>query len=65
MWLDMASGVTRRSDDLTSMHQAMSMLKEAEANPTHRLHTILDVYRRHKVITRLQRRVFWDILGRP
>ena len=32
------------------MHRAMSMLKEAEVNPSHKLHTLLEVYQAHKGI---------------
>ena len=32
------------------MHRAMSMLKEAEVNPGHRLHTLLEIYQAQKSI---------------
>ena len=32
------------------MHRAMSMLKEAEVNPSHRLHTLLEIYQTQKTI---------------
>ena len=50
VWLELASGLSKRGDDLIAMHRAMSMLKEAEVNPSHRLHTLLDTYQRHKAI---------------
>ena len=50
VWLELASGLSKRGDDLIAMHRAMSMLKEAEVNPSHRLHTLLDTYQRHKEI---------------
>jgi len=50
VWLELAAGLAKRGEDLTAMHRAMSMLKEAEVNPGHRLHTLLDIYQRHKAI---------------
>ena len=48
VWLDGVTGLGRRGEEVTAMHRAMSMLKEAEVNPGHRLHTLLDIYQREK-----------------
>ena len=50
MWLELARGVAKRGEELTAMHRAMSMLKEAEVNPGHRLHGLMEQYRRHKQV---------------
>ena len=50
VWLEGASGIAKRGEELTAMHRAMSMLKEAEVNPGHRLHTLLDLYQTQKNI---------------
>ena len=49
-WQEAAGGLARRGEELTAMHRAMSMLKEAEVNPGHRLHTLLDIYTQQKNI---------------
>jgi hypothetical protein len=41
---------SRRADKLAGLHQSMSMLKEAEVNPNHRLYTLLEAYRRTKAL---------------
>ena len=48
VWLEGASALAGRADQLTALHRSMSMLKEAEVHPGHRLHTLLDTYRCHK-----------------
>ena len=50
MWLELARGVAKRGEELTAMHRAMSMLKEAEVNPVQRLHGLMEQYRRHKQV---------------
>ena len=50
VWLDGVTGLGRRGEEVTAMHRAMSMLKEAEVNPGHRLHTLLDIYQREKTL---------------
>lgn len=50
VWLEVASALAGRADQLTALHRSMSMLKEAEVHPGHRLHSLLDTYRCHKEV---------------
>ena len=50
VWLEGTTGISKRGEDLTAMHRAMSMLKEAEVSPGHKLHTLLEMYQAHKSI---------------
>ena len=50
VWLEGSLALSKRGEELTSMHRAMSMLKEAEVHPGHRLHTLLDIYQTQKSI---------------
>lgn len=50
VWLEGSGGIAKRGEELTAMHRAMSMLKEAEVNPGHRLHTLMEIYQAQKSI---------------
>ena len=50
VWLELAGGLAARGEELSTLHRSMSMLKEAEVHPGHRLHSLLDTYRRHKEV---------------
>ena len=50
VWLELAGGLAARAEDLASLHRSMSMLKEAEVHPGHRLHSLLATYRAHKEV---------------
>ena len=49
-WMELAVGLARRAEELTAMHQALHTLKEAEVSPGHRLHSLLEPYRRHRAV---------------
>ncbi len=49
-WLELEATASRRTERLAALHRSMSLLKEAEVNPNHRLHGLLEAYRRHKVV---------------
>jgi hypothetical protein len=37
-WLELEATAGRRTERLAGLHRSMSLLKEAEVNPSHRLH---------------------------
>ena len=49
-WLELEAAGGRRKERLAALHRSMSMLKEAEVNPHHRLHGLLETYRRSKAV---------------
>ena len=49
-WMDLRSGVDVLNDHLAKMHQSMSILKEAESNPNHRLYTLHERYVEHNLM---------------
>ena len=49
-WLELEATGSRRKDRLAGLHRSMSLLKEAEVNPGHRLHSLLEPYRHHKAV---------------
>ena len=50
LWLDVTLNIHQLNDYLTKLHHGMSILKEAEANPGHRLYTLQDRYIEHKMV---------------
>ena len=40
LWLEVFAGIQNYNEYLTKLHLGMSALKEAEANPSHRLYTL-------------------------
>lgn len=48
-WMDIRSGVDGLNDKLAKMHQSMSILKEAESNPNHRLYNLYERYVEHSL----------------
>ncbi len=49
-WLDVHEGTESLNDFLSQMHHHMSILKEAEANPNHRLYTLHSRYIEHNLM---------------
>lgn len=50
LWLDVTHNIQQLNDYLTKLHHGMSILKEAEANPGHRLYSLQDRYVEHKMV---------------
>ena len=50
LWLDESVNIHQLNDYLTKLHHGMSILKEAEANPRHRLYSLQDRYVEHKMV---------------
>ena len=50
LWLDETINIHQLNDYLTKLHHGMSLLKEAEANPLHRLYSLQDRYIEHKMV---------------
>ena len=50
LWLDETVNIHQLNDYLTKLHHGMSILKEAEANPRHRLYSLQDRYVEHKMV---------------
>ena len=50
LWLDVTTNIQQLNDYLTKLHHGMSILKEAEANPGHRLYSLQDRYIEHKMV---------------
>ena len=46
-WLDQNVNIQQLSGNLARLHTGMSLLKEAEANPSHRLYALQDRYFEH------------------
>ena len=49
-WVDQKAAADGLTDQLAKMHLSMAFLKEAEANPTHRLYSLHDRYVEHNMI---------------
>ncbi len=49
-WLDIHAGTESLTEFLSQMHHSMSVLKEAEANPNHRLYTLHSRYVEHSLM---------------
>ena len=50
LWLDETVNIHQLNEYLMKLHHGMSLLKEAEANPRHRLYTLQDRYIEHKMV---------------
>ena len=50
LWLDETVNSHQLNEYLTKLHHGMSILKEAEANPRHRLYSLQDRYVEHKMV---------------
>ena len=48
-WLDVSSNLELANELLSKMHHNMSILKEAEANPNHKLYALHDRYVKHNL----------------
>ena len=49
-WQELEAVSLGNGERLAALHRYMSILKEAEVNPGHRLYTILDTYRKQKAV---------------
>ena len=50
LWIDETISIQQLNDYLTKLHHGMSILKEAEANPGHRLYSLQDRYVEYKMV---------------
>ena len=50
LWLEVFAGIQNYNEYLTKLHLGMSALKEAEANPSHRLYTLQNRFVEHNMV---------------
>ena len=50
VWLDVHAGILNCNEFLTKLHLGMSALKEAEANPSHRLYMLQNRFVEHNMV---------------